>query len=117
MADQVIHSLAASLTYAEDKQITKIGNYIEERPAFKARRVGQIVQIFSYVHVATQVPANTQFADTGFSNAEGIYLFIQEDGTQPTIVSCTGGHLLATTIMKTGYYNVVGSAVAPIISV
>lgn len=93
----------------EDHQITRIGTYFTERSAFKARRMGNLVNIYSYVNITTQVPSGTQFADTGFSTASGVLLFCQGDGTQPTVVRCEGGKLLPDSAIATGYYYVIGA--------
>lgn len=101
----------ATLNTIEDHQVTKIGNYITERANFKARRVGGTVIILSYVQVTTQVPATTQFADIGISNAEGIFAFVS--GGTSHIVSCSSGKLQPDAVLPTGYYYVIGSALAP----
>ena len=98
-----------------EHQITRIGTYFTERAAFKARRVGNGVVIFSYVNITTAVSSGTQFADTGFSQAAGIYLFIEANGSKPTCVTCSGGKLSPTdSTLATGYYYVVGCALEPV---
>lgn len=93
----------------EEHQITRIGTYFTERSAFKARRMGNLVNIYSYVNITTQVPPATQFADTGFSTASGVLLFCQGDGTQPTVVRCEGGKLIPDSAIATGYYYAIGA--------
>ena len=95
---------------SEDHQITRIGSYFTERSAFKARRLWGTVIIFSYVQITTQVPATTAFADIGISNAEGIFSFVS--GGTSHIVTCSGGILKPDEALPTGYYYVVGSALA-----
>lgn len=95
---------------SEDHQITRVGSYFTERSAFKARRLWGTVIIFSYVQITTQVPASTAFADIGISNAEGIFSFVS--GGTSHIVTCSGGILKPDEALPTGYYYVVGSALA-----
>ena len=105
-----VASLSGNFTTPIDKKITRIGSYFTERDAFKARRFGNTVIIFSYVNISTQVPASTNFADIGFSSASGTFLFCQGDGTQPKIVRCDGGKLAPDSALPTGYYYAVGCA-------
>lgn len=108
-----IGALPSSFNTIEEHQITKIGNYFEERTAFRSRRVGGTVIILSYVPITTQVPASTQFADIGISNAEGVFTFIRTSTGASHIVTCISGKLQPDAVLPTGYYYVVGSALAP----
>ncbi len=105
-----LNTQISTLNSIEDKQITRIGTHFTERSAFKARRVGNTITIFSYVNISTQVPATTEFANIGFPTAEGVFLFIQGDGTQGHIVTCSSGKLKPDGVLPTGYYYVVGNA-------
>ena len=109
VADAIAQSTAL-LNTIEDHQITRVGSYFTERSSFKARRLWGTVIIFSYVQITTQVPANTAFADIGISNAEGIFSFVS--GGTSHIVTCSGGILKPDAALPTGYYYVVGSALA-----
>lgn len=108
--------LNSKLSAIEDKKITMVSGttYFAECDAFKARREGNLINIFSYVNITTQVPAGTAFADTGHSYAEGNFIFIHEDGTNPIIVQCSNGLLRPLTNLPTGYYYAIGSAMKPI---
>lgn len=108
-----INALNSKFTTIEDKKITRIGTYFTERDAFKARRVGNAITLFSYVNITTQVPSSTEFANTGFSSAEGLFLFF-DSTTKETIVRCSSGKLIPNDTLATGYYYAVGSAVTPI---
>lgn len=116
--DQIdsLNSNLTSLNTPEDKQITNTASYFAERTAFKARRVGHSVNIYSYVQITTAIPSGTEFADTHFPMAEGIFLMMGGDGANPRIVRCTAGKLLSDSAIPTGYYYVVGSALAPVIA-
>ena len=110
-----IGTLNSKFSTIEDKKITRVGTYFTERDAFKARRVGNTIVIFSYVNITTQVPATTNFADTGFSSAEGMYIFMTANGSTATMVTCTGGKLRPSdSALATGYYYVSGCAVTAV---
>lgn len=113
VSDGGLNALNSKFTTIEDKKITRIGTYFTERDAFKARRVGNAITIFSYVNITTQVSSSTEFADTGFSSAEGLFLFF-DSTTKATIVRCSSGKLIPNDTLATGYYYAVGSAVTPI---
>ena len=111
----VLNALNSKFATVEDKKITRIDSYFTERDAFKARRMGNTIVIFSYVNITTQVPSGTNFADTGFGSAEGMYIFMKADGTDATMVTCTVGKLRPSdAVLPTGYYYVSGCAVTPI---
>jgi len=122
MADKLSNTLSANIaslfskfSTVEDKKITRIGTYFTERDAFKARRVGNAIVIFSYINISTQVPTGTNFADTGFPLAEGRFLFTSANGSTQCMVTCSQGKLNPTdSTMATGFYYVVGCAVTPI---
>ena len=97
----------------KDQKITSIGSYFTERDAFKARRVGNTIDFFGYVNITTEVPAATNFADIGFSTAEGNVLFVTADGSTQRLVHCTQGKLKPESgfSLPTGYYYIVGCAV------
>lgn len=99
----------------EDKKITRVSgtSYFTERDAFKARRVGNTIAIFSYVNITTQVPESTNFANTGFTSAEGTFLFF-DSTSKATPVICTTGVLKPAGTLATGYYYAIGVAVTPI---
>lgn len=105
-----INGQIANINKIEDKQITRIGSYFTERSSFKARRVGNTITIFSYINITTEVPANTEFANTNFSNSEGMFIFIGGNGTNPRVLICSGGKLKPTDAIPTGYYYCIGTA-------
>lgn len=110
-----IDDINGKLSTVEDKKITRVGNYFTERDAFKARRVGNAIVIFSYVNISNAVSAGTNFADIGFSSAEGMYTFMEANGSKATMVTCTTGKLKPTdATLATGYYYVSGCAVTPV---
>ena len=114
-AKEAIDTLNSKFSTIEDKKITRIGTYFTERDAFKARRVGNAIVIFSYVNISTAVSAGTNFADIGFPSAEGMYTFMTADGSKSTMVTCSTGKLKPTdATLATGYYYVSGCAVTPV---
>ena len=114
-AKSAIDTLNSKFSTIEDKKITRIGTYFTERDAFKARRVGNAIVIFSYVNISTAVSAGTNFADIGFPSAEGMYTFMTADGSKSTMVTCSTGKLKPTdATLATGYYYVSGCAVTPV---
>lgn len=114
--DAGVSALNSKLSTIEDKTITRVSGttYFEERDGFKARREGNLINIFSYVNIMTQIPANTAFADIGHSNSEGNFIFVHEDGTNPIVVQCSNGLLRPLTNLPSGYYYAIGSAMKPI---
>ena len=102
----------ANINKIEDKTITNVGNYFTERDAFKARRVGNTIDFFGYVNITTEVPAATNFADIGFSAAEGNVLFTTANGSTQRLVHCTQGKLKPESgySLPTGFYYIVGCA-------
>ena len=106
-----VSNTLTTLNTPEDHKITNTGEYFNERDAFKARRVGYTVQIYSYVQITTEVPNGTNFADIHISNAEGVFLFVA--GSTIKVVSCTSGLLRPDGALPTGYYYAIGSALAP----
>ncbi len=109
-----VSAVRSLFTTSEAKQIKRIGTYFTEKTAFRALRYGNAITIESYVQITTQVPNGTQFADTQFANAVGQLLFIQEDGTQGTVCTCASGKIQPNTVLKTGYYRVIGSLITPV---
>ena len=110
-----LNDIISKLTTIVDKQILKIGNYIVERSAFHSRKVGEAINIFSYCTVSSQIPTATNFGDTQFPGAEGMFLMIQEDGTQARPVRCENGILKSQSEpIPTGYYYFIGTAVIPL---
>lgn len=114
-SDGGLNALNGKFSTIEDKKITRVSDtsYFTERDAFKARRVGNTIAIFSYVNITTQVPESTNFANTGFTGAEGTFLFF-DSTSKATPVICTNGVIKPAGILATGYYYAIGVAVIPI---
>ena len=104
-----INAANAKFSTVEDKQILRVGTYFSERTAFKARRIGNIINIFSYFQVTTEIPANTVFANLQFANANGNVLVIQGDGSNPRVGIILSGELKCDAVLPVGYYYVVGA--------
>lgn len=109
-----LNSLKSAFNTIEEHTVTQIGGYFTERDAFKARRIGNSVQILSYVNITTQVPGNTEFAYTGFGGANGSLLFISDTGAVYRMISCACGKLRTDAALPTGYYYCVGVALTQI---
>ena len=107
-----INTNLTGLNTPEDKQIINTDTYFTERSAFKARRVGYTVGIFSYVNITTEVPSGTEFANIQFPSAEGYFLFVA--GTTIKVVQCSQGKLKPDGALPTGYYYAIGTALAPV---